>query len=762
MAFSLRLLLICAVCACGIACAADNRNLNAQAGTGAKRVALVIGNGGYQHPDILPKLSNPTHDAEDIAKALRGFGFEVIEKKDQSLEGMNNAIAEFSRKIGNSEAALFYFAGHGLQVKGQNYLVPVDANIETEARVQYVSVNVNQILDEMDSAKSRVNIVMLDACRNNPISGKFRSGATRGLAPITSQPKGTVIVYATDPGNVAADGEGRNGLFTAGLLTAFKGSDLSLAGVLTRASEEVERGSDQKQTPYINGPATLQKNFQFGQGVQVASLTPQFSGARTSAQIEDELWDAIKDGEKASVFEEYLKQYPKGRYLAQARIKIAKLKAEARQTAATAAVLSAPTPAAASSDPETALWNEVQKGNTADDYDVYLKQYPKGKYIALAKQRLQKLMDEAKQHAEAAEQNAWQSAEKTGTEAAYQEYQRVFPNGRYAALVPARLNKARSEATQKEEDSLWQKAQQTATHAAMQEYINRYPTGRHVAQARAKDEEYQRVPTRPSLPFALDESIWQTLEASEIYRNAPRPRALRVLSSYQDTREYTGVKSRTLPPPAPAMRTKETETTPLGDRCETHRSTIHYAEQGKSFGGNTTSYSCASIPVGNMIDGKASAIKRLGPLSGSLYPPRIGAEQQMQYEMTHASNRKFDSRSSRSCKITARLDAAQINPRLTGTAWVLRCHSEMIWTGGHDGKPIISDTEDYLLEDLGVQVSKIGVLNMTEKRSAIPVPGYQSVSIAEGEYGSRTTSTYQSHEWSLGEAGASLPPTAKR
>jgi hypothetical protein len=457
MLFALRFLLICAVCAAGLAYAADNRNLSAQAATGAKRVALVIGNGSYQHPDILPKLGNPTHDAEDIAKALRGFGFEVIERKDQSLEGMNSAIAEFSRKIGNSEAALFYFAGHGLQVKGQNYLIPVDANIETEARVQYVSVNVNQILDEMDSAKSRVNIVMLDACRNNPISGKFRSGATRGLAAPSSQPKGTVIVYATDPGNVAADGDGRNGLFTAGLLTAFKGGDLSLHGVLLRASAEVERGSDQKQTPYINGPATLQQSFQFAAGTQVASLTPQITGSRTPAQIEDELWDAIKDGDKASVFEEYNKHYPKGRYLPQARIKIAKLKAEARQSAPVA-VPPAPTLAASGSDPESALWTEVQKGNTADDYDVYLKQYPKGKYVALAKQRIQKMQDEARQQAEAAEHGAWQAAEKGG-KAEVDAYLGRYPSGRYASAAQTKLAQITARAAEEERKAREEAAQ---------------------------------------------------------------------------------------------------------------------------------------------------------------------------------------------------------------------------------------------------------------------------------------------------------------
>jgi uncharacterized caspase-like protein len=191
--------------------AAGGRNLNVAAPGQGRRVALVIGNADYQHPEILPRLANPANDAEDVANALRGFGFDVIERKNLSLEGMNDAIAEFSRKIGDSEAAFFYFAGHGLQVKGQNYLIPVSAKIESEARVQYESININLVLEEMDNAQSKANIVMLDACRNNPISGKFRSGATRGLAAPSSQPKGTVIVYATDPGNTAADGDGRNG-----------------------------------------------------------------------------------------------------------------------------------------------------------------------------------------------------------------------------------------------------------------------------------------------------------------------------------------------------------------------------------------------------------------------------------------------------------------------------------------------------------------------------------------------------------------------
>ncbi len=418
-----------------------------------KRIALVIGNGDYQYPENLPKLANPTNDAQDIAEALRGFGFEVIERKNQTLQAMHQTIAEFGSRLGGSEAALFYFAGHGIQVKNQNYLMPVNAKVESEAAVPYQGVDVNRILDEMDNGKSGVNIVMLDACRNNPISGKFRSGKSRGLASPGSAPQGTVIVYATDPGNVAADGEGRNGLFSAGLLAAFQGADLSLDAVLTTASEYVEQKSveadpTQKQTPYVNGPKTVQKNFHFRVTVDPGR-----------GEIEKTFWTSIERSTDPADFEAYLRKYPKGSYRALAENQIRRLRASQPAAPAAAAprppaVSPAPTSAAiAGGDPETQFWNEVKNSGTRDYLDIYLKQYPKGKYVALAKFELKKLDDHDKaerareaaekqqaeaherQEAQRAEQAAWDQA-KAGTSATgYASYLDRYPNGRYAALA---------------------------------------------------------------------------------------------------------------------------------------------------------------------------------------------------------------------------------------------------------------------------------------------------------------------------------------
>jgi len=299
-----------------------------------------------------------------MAKALRGFGFEVIEGKNQTLEAMNRAISEFGSKIGGSEVALFYYAGHGIQVKNQNYLIPVNAKIESEASVPYQGVSLNQVLDEMDNGKSAANIVILDACRNNPITGKFRSGQSRGLAVPTSAPKGTVIVYATDPGNVASDGRGRNGLFTAAMLTAFKGNDLTLDGILTVASAEVEKASGGAQTPYVNGPKTLQKNLNFHVTVEPGL-----------GEIERTFWTSIERSNDAADFEAYLQKYPEGSYKALAENRLKRLKAGQQASSAPSATAPLPMSSAGSSKAFDGHWAVTLVCEDASDGNKIAKGY---------------------------------------------------------------------------------------------------------------------------------------------------------------------------------------------------------------------------------------------------------------------------------------------------------------------------------------------------------------------------------------------------
>jgi len=230
---------------------------------GEKRVALVIGNSVYRSKS-LPFLKNPVNDADDVTDALKRFGFTVLERKNVTKRDADEAVAEFGRMAADADVALFYFSGHGVQIKSRNYLIPVDADPKDEAGIPYISLDVNYPLAALDDAHSKVNIIMLDACRDNQMSGQFRSSGGRGLAAPSDVPKGTVIVYATEPGNTASDGTGRNGAFTAGVLAGLKGNDLSLDGVLTTASLVVDQQTHGAQTPYINGPKLLQKNFLFG------------------------------------------------------------------------------------------------------------------------------------------------------------------------------------------------------------------------------------------------------------------------------------------------------------------------------------------------------------------------------------------------------------------------------------------------------------------------------------------------------------------
>jgi len=177
-----------------------------------KRLALVIGNGAYKDAP----LANPPNDAADMAKALEASGFVVIHRDNATLKDMHLALREFGDKLGRRDTGLFYFAGHGMQVRGHNYLLPVDADIAREDEVAFAALDLGAVMDKLDSAKNPVNIVILDACRNNPFGTRLVTSA-KGLAQIDAPP-GTLIAFATSPGSTAADGGGRNGLYTGHLV----------------------------------------------------------------------------------------------------------------------------------------------------------------------------------------------------------------------------------------------------------------------------------------------------------------------------------------------------------------------------------------------------------------------------------------------------------------------------------------------------------------------------------------------------------------
>jgi hypothetical protein len=221
---------------------------NATSTSNQKRYALVIGNGEY----LSSPLKNPVNDAKDIGNELKRLGFDVMVHTNLTQNDMKKYMREFGNKLAaNKGVGLFFFAGHGMQVNGENYLIPVDAKIEKEMDVELESVNLKRLMGEMDYAKNDLNIIILDACRDNPFARSFRSGGNRGLAT-TMAPTGTFIAYATSPGNVASDGTGKNGLYTEQLLKALKNPGLRIEDVFKQVRKNVYEMSQKKQVPWEN------------------------------------------------------------------------------------------------------------------------------------------------------------------------------------------------------------------------------------------------------------------------------------------------------------------------------------------------------------------------------------------------------------------------------------------------------------------------------------------------------------------------------
>jgi formylglycine-generating enzyme required for sulfatase activity len=209
------------------------------------RVALIIGNADYEDA----RLRNPVNDARAVAQALRGAGFDVVVVENANRDRMHEAIIEFGDRLRERKGVgLFYFSGHGVQVGGRNFMVPLGARIASERMVDVATVDVNRVLAEMDAGQARVNIVVLDACRDNPYARAFRA-ASRGLAQVDA-PRGTLIAYATAPGKVAADGTGANSPYTAALVKHLPAPGVPIEGVFKRVRRDVLEGTRGQQEPW--------------------------------------------------------------------------------------------------------------------------------------------------------------------------------------------------------------------------------------------------------------------------------------------------------------------------------------------------------------------------------------------------------------------------------------------------------------------------------------------------------------------------------
>jgi hypothetical protein len=236
-----------------------------------KLTALVIGISKYPNGGA---LKNPANDAADMAKALQDLGFSVIRNIDCNVEDIDRAVESFKDNLNSNEVGLFYFAGHAMQIKGENYLNTVDTNFTDEISAKHTSFPLNQVIEVMDSCANRTNLIILDACRNNPFVRAWNRGPEqRGLASVYT-PRGTLIAFATSPGEVAADGSGRNGSYTESLLRHINTPDIPVEDLFKRVRNTLSTITSGGQTSWEHTSLSGDFYFNISVGRSVAIYGP--------------------------------------------------------------------------------------------------------------------------------------------------------------------------------------------------------------------------------------------------------------------------------------------------------------------------------------------------------------------------------------------------------------------------------------------------------------------------------------------------------
>ena len=345
------------------------------------RVALLMGNANYQ----VGKLTNPPNDVAVMEAALKAVGFKVQKVLNANQNQMKRAVRDFGTAAQGAEVAFVYYSGHGTQANGENYLLPVGATIEKESDYEVEAVSANTLLRQIQGARPKAAILVLDACRDNPLAAATKS-VTKGLSRMDA-PSGTMIAFATAPNAVASD----NGDYAKVLAKELQKPGQELMDVFRNTTAEVRKLSGGRQEPRISEMSITDRLYLAGQqSVQVASVKPDATGAPVQAQpqpnLEQEAWELAKRRDTAPAYLAYMNAYPSGRFATLAQVALEGLRPQTAHTATVAG----PRP----DQVEDQLWHAAQRGGKSE-VDAYLQKYPAGKYVQQANAKLQSLKPES-------------------------------------------------------------------------------------------------------------------------------------------------------------------------------------------------------------------------------------------------------------------------------------------------------------------------------------------------------------------------------
>ena len=421
------------------------RGSGGSGGAGEKRVALVVGNSEYEH---ISRLRNAVNDATDMAAALGRLGFGVTKLEDASHEEFNAALKAFVEETESAEMAMVFYAGHGMEMDGVNYVVPVDAQMVVDTQVPYETLTLEQL--ENSTAGARLRVVILDACRNLPALRRMeRRGGSRSVSGGSfSAPElagDTLVGYAAKAGQEALDGkEGqRNSPYTAALLSQLE-QPQELTDVFKAVRRQVMRETEDwdkgPQRPFEYGSLTTDY-YLAGKPEESASTVSDGPGTRLETVRMDReraYWESAERGGRAEDYEDYLRRYPEGEFADFARRRLRSLRGQSSESLAGGGSAGS---AGGSSDParrdldgDRAFWEEIRESRDPEDYAAYLRAHPRGVYVELAQRRLRQYREE-----EAEEEEAWRVATAGNRLEGFMGYLREYPEGRHAEGARGRV-----------------------------------------------------------------------------------------------------------------------------------------------------------------------------------------------------------------------------------------------------------------------------------------------------------------------------------